>query len=54
MIPRRGGRGYGLNLILATAHCNLAESFGVGEPGSDIMQAISPREAMIKKYATKA
>lgn len=43
MIPHRGGSAYGLQLILATAHCQLAESFGVGEPGNEIMQAMSPR-----------
>ena len=45
MIPHRGGSVYGLHLILATAHCTLAESFGVGEPGNEIMQAMSPRFA---------
>ncbi len=43
MIPHRGGSVYGLHLILATANCHLAESFGVGEPGNEIMQAMSPR-----------
>lgn len=43
LIPHRGGSVYGLHLILATAHCQLAESFGVGEPGNEIMQAMSPR-----------
>jgi L-alanine-DL-glutamate epimerase-like enolase superfamily enzyme len=43
LIPHRGGSAYGLAFILATAHCNLAESFGVGEPGNEIMQAMSPR-----------
>jgi len=45
MIPHRGGSVYGLHLILATAHCNLAESFGVGEQGNEIMQTMSPRFA---------
>ncbi len=45
MIPHRGGSVYGLHLILATAHCQLAESFGVGEPGNEIMQTMSPRFA---------
>lgn len=45
LIPHRGGSLYGLHFILATAHCDLAESFGVGEPGNDIMQAMSPRFA---------
>lgn len=43
LIPHRGGSVYGLHFILATAHCSLAESFGVGEPGNEIMQAMSPR-----------
>ncbi|MBM3783708.1 MAG: L-rhamnonate dehydratase [Acidobacteria bacterium] len=43
LIPHRGGSLYGLHLILATAHCELAESFGVGEKGNEIMEAMSPR-----------
>ena len=42
LIPHRGGSAYGLHFILATAHCGLAESFGVGEPGNEMMQAMSP------------
>lgn len=45
LVPHRGGSLYGLHLVLATAHCNLAESFGVGEKGNDIMAAMSPRFA---------
>ena len=45
LIPHRGGSLYGLHFVLATAHCNLAESFGVGEKGNDIMAAMSPRFA---------
>ncbi|MBL8239514.1 MAG: hypothetical protein JNM66_18970 [Bryobacterales bacterium] len=51
LIPHRGGSVYGLHFILATAHCDLAESFGVGEPGNDIMQAMSPRFAAGYLYA---
>jgi L-rhamnonate dehydratase len=43
LIPHRGGSVYGLHFILATAHCDLAESFGIGEPGNEIMQTMSPR-----------
>jgi L-rhamnonate dehydratase len=43
LIPHRGGSLYGLPLLLATPHCDLAESFGVGEKGNDIMAAMSPR-----------
>ena len=52
LIPHRGGSVYGLHFILATAHCNLAESFGVGEPGNEIMQAMSPRFADGYLYAS--
>lgn len=45
LIPHRGGSVYGLHFILATAHCDLAESFGIGEPGNEIMQTMSPRFA---------
>jgi len=45
LIPHRGGSVYGLHFVLATAHCDLAESFGVGEKGNDIMAAMSPRFA---------
>jgi L-alanine-DL-glutamate epimerase-like enolase superfamily enzyme len=43
LIPHRGGSAYALPFLLATAHCDLAESFGIGEPGNEIMQLLSPR-----------
>jgi L-rhamnonate dehydratase len=45
LIPHRGGSVFGLHFILATPNCNLAESFGIGEPGNEMMQAMSPRFA---------
>ena len=45
IIPHRGGSVFGLHFILATPNCNLAESFGIGEPGNEMMQAMSPRFA---------
>ncbi|HXJ39601.1 MAG TPA: enolase C-terminal domain-like protein [Bryobacteraceae bacterium] len=45
LIPHRGGSAFCLHFILATAHCDLAESFGVGEPGNEIMETMSPRFA---------
>ena len=45
IIPHRGGSIFGLHFILATPNCNLAESFGIGEPGNEMMQAMSPRFA---------
>jgi L-rhamnonate dehydratase len=52
LIPHRGGSAYGLHFILATAHCQLAESFGVGEQGNEIMQTMSPRFADGYLYAS--
>jgi L-rhamnonate dehydratase len=45
LLPHRGGSVFGLHFILATPNCNLAESFGIGEPGNEMMQAMSPRFA---------
>jgi len=45
LIPHRGGSVFGLHFILANPNCNLAESFGIGEPGNEMMQAMSPRFA---------
>ncbi len=42
VVPHRGGSLYGLNLILATPNCALAESFGIGEPSSEIQSALMP------------
>jgi len=43
LIPHRGGSLYGLALVLATPHCPLAESFGTGDRGTDLMAAMTPR-----------
>ena len=53
LIPHRGGSVYGLHFILATAHCKMAESFGVGEPGNEIMQTMSPRFSGGYLYASE-
>lgn len=42
VVPHRGGSFYGLNFILATPNCALAESFGIGEPQSEIQAALTP------------
>ena len=42
VVPHRGGSLYGLNLILATPNCALAESFGIGEPSNEIQSALMP------------
>jgi L-rhamnonate dehydratase len=41
--PHRGGSLYGLHFIVATPECDLAESFGLGEKGTEMMQAMTPR-----------
>ena len=43
MIPHRGGSLYGLSLVFATPHCPLAESFGTGDNGTELMDAMSGR-----------
>jgi L-rhamnonate dehydratase len=43
LVPHRGGSAYGLHFILATPHCNLAESFGTGESANELMLAMSSR-----------
>ncbi len=42
-IPHRGGSLFGLPLVLATPHSPLAESFGTGDDGTDLMVAMTPR-----------
>ena len=41
--PHRGGSLYGLHCVAATPACVLAESFGLGENGGGIMEAMTPR-----------
>ena len=43
IIPHRGGSLYGLSLVFATPHCPLAESFGTGDNGTELMEAMSGR-----------
>ena len=43
IIPHRGGSLFGLSLVFATAHCPLAESFGTGDNGTELMDAMSGR-----------
>jgi L-rhamnonate dehydratase len=37
VIPHRGGSVYGMQLIIASENCPMAESFGTGEPGNEMM-----------------
>ncbi len=40
-IPHRGGSLYGLPLSLSSSQCRWAESFGTGDDGTDLMQAMT-------------
>lgn len=39
--PHRGGSLFGIHLVLGHPNCPLAESFGVAEPGNEMMQRLS-------------
>jgi L-rhamnonate dehydratase len=41
VIPHRGGSVYGMQLIAASANCPMAESFGTGEPGNELMNLLT-------------
>jgi len=41
LIPHRGGSLYAIHLILSSAVCPLAESFGTGEPGNEMMALLT-------------
>ena len=43
VIPHRGGSLYGIHLILSSSNCPMAESFGTGEPGNELMEAMTSR-----------
>jgi L-rhamnonate dehydratase len=43
MAPHRGGSKYGLQFVAATPSCFLAESFGYGESGGPLMEAMTPK-----------
>lgn len=42
VMPHRGGSVFGIHLVLAHANCPMAESFGTGEPGNEIMARLTP------------
>ncbi len=43
VVPHRGGSLYGVHLVVASANCPLAESFGTGEAGNEMMELMTPR-----------
>lgn len=42
VMPHRGGSVFGIHLVLAHANCPMAESFGTGEPGNEMMARLTP------------
>jgi L-rhamnonate dehydratase len=43
VVPHRSGSLYGLAFALASPNCPFVESFGIGEPGNEILRAMTPR-----------
>jgi L-rhamnonate dehydratase len=41
VVLHRGGSVYGIHLIMASANCPMAESFGTGEPGNELMALLT-------------
>jgi L-rhamnonate dehydratase len=37
VLPHRGGSVYGMQLVISHSNCPMAESFGTGEPGNELM-----------------
>jgi L-rhamnonate dehydratase len=42
LMPHRGGSLFGIHLAVARPEIPIAESFGTGEPGNEMMQALTP------------
>jgi L-rhamnonate dehydratase len=42
VLPHRGGSLFGIHLVLANKQISMAESFGTGEPGNEMMQVLTP------------
>jgi L-rhamnonate dehydratase len=38
LLPHRGGSVFGMQLVASSANCPMAESFGTGEPGNELME----------------
>lgn len=41
VMPHRGGSVFGIHLVISHANCPMAESFGTGEPGNEMMEAMT-------------
>ena len=53
VVPHRGGSAYALNLVLASPNCPIAESFGIGETGNELLAAVTPHFENGYYYATE-
>jgi L-rhamnonate dehydratase len=42
VLPHRGGSLFGIHLAIANSQITMAESFGTGEPGNEMMQVFTP------------
>ncbi|HLJ17917.1 MAG TPA: enolase C-terminal domain-like protein [Bryobacteraceae bacterium] len=43
IIPHRGSSRYAIHMIAASPACDLAESFGIGEPANEVLAALTSR-----------
>ncbi|MBK9168088.1 MAG: hypothetical protein IPM24_11565 [Bryobacterales bacterium] len=42
VMPHRGGSVFGIHLVISHPNCPMAESFGTGEPGNEMMERLTP------------
>lgn len=42
VMPHRGGSIFGIHLVVSHSNCPMAESFGTGEPGNEMMARLTP------------
>lgn len=42
VMPHRGGSLFGIHLVISHPNCPMAESFGTGEPGNEMMERLTP------------
>lgn len=42
VMPHRGGSLFSVHLVLSHSNCPMAESFGTGEPGNEVMELLTP------------
>ncbi len=43
VMPHRGGSIFSIHLVIGHSNCLMAESFGTGEPGNEMMERLTPR-----------